>query len=76
VGRRHRVGTFTVKNASGRTVRSLTGSGSPEADVEWDGKTNTGAQAPNGRHTWTLTVKAIEGTGTSTATGQITVIRA
>ncbi|MGY0059827.1 FlgD immunoglobulin-like domain containing protein [Streptomyces sp. LZ34] len=65
--------TFTVKNASGRTVRTLTGSGSPEADVAWDGKTDTGTQAPNGRHTWTLTAKAVEGAGTSTTTGQIGV---
>ncbi|MEU0809158.1 FG-GAP-like repeat-containing protein [Streptomyces sp. NPDC005970] len=63
--------TFTVKNGSGRTVRTPTGSGGPEADVAWDGKTDTGAYATNGPHTWTLTAKAAEGQGTSTATGTI-----
>ncbi|KAK1180618.1 hypothetical protein B7755_022225 [Streptomyces sp. NBS 14/10] len=65
--------TFTVKNASGRTVRTLTGSGSPQADVAWDGKTDAGTYTANGRHTWTLTAKAVEGAGTSTTTGEIAV---
>ncbi|MFJ9212416.1 FG-GAP-like repeat-containing protein [Streptomyces sp. NPDC102264] len=65
--------TFTAKDARGRTVRTLTGKGGPEADVSWDGRTDAGAYPSNGPHTWTLSAKAAEGAGTYTAGGKLGV---
>lgn len=65
--------TFTVKDATGRTVRTMTGGPGAEVDVEWDGKTDTGAYTFSGRHTWTLKATAVEGTGTYSTSGSISV---
>ncbi|WP_141205749.1 FG-GAP-like repeat-containing protein [Streptomyces griseorubiginosus] len=62
--------TFTVKDAQGRTDRTLTGSGTA-IDLQWDGTTNSGAYAYNGQKTWTLTAKAADGLGTFTTSGKI-----
>ncbi|MFF7051120.1 FG-GAP repeat domain-containing protein [Streptomyces griseorubiginosus] len=61
--------TFTVKDAQGRTDRTLKGSGTG-IDLAWDGKTDSGAYAYNGPKTWTLTAKAADGVGTYTTSGK------
>jgi hypothetical protein len=64
--------TFTVKDSLGKAVRTLRGTtGTAAASVEWDGKTDAGTYAYNGRYTWTMTGTAVRGTGTSTAKGSI-----
>ncbi|MDG9702657.1 FG-GAP-like repeat-containing protein [Streptomyces sp. DH37] len=65
--------TFTVKDASGRTIRTLTGEGGTEADVVWDGRTDAGTYTYNGAHTWTLKATALEGGGSYSTTGKIGV---
>ncbi|KUL21325.1 FG-GAP-like repeat-containing protein [Streptomyces regalis] len=64
--------TFTVKDAQGRLVRTIKGSGTA-IDLAWDGKTDSGAYVYNGRTTWTLTATATEGSGTYTTGGTIQV---
>ena len=65
--------TFTVKDAvRGRTVHTESGTGAA-AEVGWEGKTDAGTYPYNGRHTWTLTAKAADGTGTYTTSGSIDV---
>lgn len=61
--------TFTVKDAQGRTDRTLRGSGTA-IDLAWDGKTESGAYAYNGPKAWTLTATAADGAGTYTTTGK------
>ncbi|MGW0574486.1 FG-GAP-like repeat-containing protein [Streptomyces sp. NPDC002920] len=61
--------TFTVKDAQGRTDRTIKGSGTA-IDLTWDGKTNSGAYAVNGPKTWTLAATATEGSGTYTTSGK------
>ncbi|TXR96275.1 hypothetical protein EAO73_32595 [Streptomyces sp. col6] len=65
--------TYTVKDWTGRTVRTLKGGDGTEADVNWDGRTDAGGYTGNGRHTWTLTATPEDGTGKYTATGSISV---
>ncbi|WP_020141113.1 FG-GAP repeat domain-containing protein [Streptomyces sp. 351MFTsu5.1] len=60
--------TFTVKDAQGRTDRTLKGSGTA-IDLAWDGKTDSGAYAYNGPKNWTLTARAADGVGTYTTSG-------
>ncbi|MFJ4939696.1 FG-GAP-like repeat-containing protein [Streptomyces pseudovenezuelae] len=62
--------TFTVKDAQGRTDRTLKGSGAA-VTVAWDGKTASGAYAYNGPKTWTLTATAADGGGTYTTSGKL-----
>ncbi|MFE6282682.1 FG-GAP-like repeat-containing protein [Streptomyces sp. NPDC057877] len=59
--------------ATGATVRTLTGGAARDAvKASWNGRTSTGAYAPNGTYTWTLTVTPADGQGTSaTATGSL-----
>jgi len=61
---------FTAKDSRGRAVYNSTGSGA-EAEVGWNGKTDTGAYAYNGQYTWTLSATATEGSGTYTTSGTI-----
>ncbi|WLQ41806.1 hypothetical protein P8A22_18545 [Streptomyces laculatispora] len=66
--------TYTVKDWTGRTVRTLKGAGSgTEADVAWDGRTDAGGYTGNGRHAWTLKATAEDGSGTYTTSGTIGV---
>ncbi|MGW0771219.1 FG-GAP repeat domain-containing protein [Streptomyces sp. NPDC002676] len=65
--------TFRVKDVTGRTERTIKGSGAA-IDLSWDGKTDSGAYAYNGLKTWTLTATAAEGTGTYTTGGTISFI--
>ncbi|GHI06603.1 hypothetical protein AQI88_19880 [Streptomyces cellostaticus] len=65
--------TFTVKDEQGRTERTVKGSGTA-IDVSWDGKTDAGAYAYNGRKTWTLTASAAEGTGSYSTSGTLALI--
>jgi hypothetical protein len=76
--------TLTVTDPAGRKVRTLTGAPGSATTVAavWNGRTDTGAFAPNGRLTWTL--KAVQygsgtastlGTGTVTVTGGAAVLR-
>ncbi|MGW0690761.1 FG-GAP-like repeat-containing protein [Streptomyces sp. NPDC002738] len=65
--------TFTVKDALGRTVRTLSGDSGAEVKVEWDGRTDAGGYSFNGPHTWTLSAKASDGDGTYTTSGKIAV---
>ncbi|WP_030615761.1 FG-GAP-like repeat-containing protein [Streptomyces fulvoviolaceus] len=64
--------TFTVKDAQGRTDRTITGSGTA-IDLSWDGKTDSGTYAYNGPKTWTLTATAAEGSGTYTTSGALSL---
>ncbi|MEU9407296.1 FG-GAP-like repeat-containing protein [Streptomyces sp. NPDC048281] len=68
--------TLTVTDPAGRTVRTLTGAPGSATTVApvWNGRTDTGAFAPNGRLTWTL--KAVQygsGTASTLGTGTVTV---
>ncbi|MFD3657047.1 FG-GAP repeat domain-containing protein [Streptomyces sp. NPDC058620] len=65
--------TFTVKDGSGQPVRTMKGGGGTEADLVWDGRTDTGAYTYSGTHTWSLTATAREGSGTYTVKGTIGV---
>ncbi|WP_406094498.1 FG-GAP repeat domain-containing protein [Streptomyces sp. NBC_01013] len=65
--------TYTVKDVTGRTVRTLKGGSGTETGVEWDGRTDTGKFAVNSRHTWTLRATAEDGSGMYTTSGSITV---
>jgi len=62
--------TFTVKDAQGRTERTIKGSGAA-VDVSWDLKTDSGAYPYNGPKAWTLTATAAEGSGTYTTGGTL-----
>ncbi|MEU2245998.1 FG-GAP-like repeat-containing protein [Streptomyces sp. NPDC019224] len=61
---------LTLKNtASGATVRTLSGGEARGlVTAAWDGKTATGAYAPNGSYTWTLTAAPADGQGAPLAT--------
>ncbi|MEV7420802.1 FG-GAP-like repeat-containing protein [Streptomyces sp. NPDC089919] len=67
--------TMTVADPAGRTLRTLTAA--PNAagiTVQWDGRTSTGAVAPNGRLKWTLkATQAGSGTVSTVATGVLKV---
>ncbi|MFI6648741.1 FG-GAP repeat domain-containing protein [Streptomyces sp. NPDC050529] len=65
--------TYTVKDWTGRTVRTLKGGSGTEADVTWDGRTDAGKYTGNGRHTWTLRATAEDGSGTYTTSANIGV---
>ncbi|MFD8691785.1 FG-GAP-like repeat-containing protein [Streptomyces sp. NPDC059651] len=65
--------TYTVKDVTGRTVRTLKGGSGTETSVEWDGRTDAGKFAGSSRHTWTLRATAEDGSGTYTTSGAITV---
>lgn len=65
--------TYTVKDWTGRTVRTLKGGSGTEADVTWDGRTDAGKYTGNGRHTWTLRATAEDGSGTYTTSATIGV---
>ncbi|MGW2472465.1 FG-GAP-like repeat-containing protein [Streptomyces sp. NPDC001665] len=61
---------LTLKNqATGATVRTLTGGEARGLiTAAWDGKTATGAYAPNGSYTWTLTADPADGEGAAFTT--------
>jgi hypothetical protein len=71
---------LVVKDALGRTVRTLTGgsgqSSGPTTAIDsvWDGRTDAGTYTYNGRHTWQLTATAADGGGTYRANGSIGVV--
>ncbi|MFF0451379.1 FG-GAP-like repeat-containing protein [Streptomyces sp. NPDC004609] len=67
--------TLTLADPAGRTLRTLTGTpGSTSITAIWNGRTSSGALAPNGRLTWTLkAVQAGSGTGSTLATGSLSV---
>ncbi|MBA2950036.1 FG-GAP-like repeat-containing protein [Streptomyces himalayensis] len=65
--------TFTVKDALGRTARTIRGGPDTEVDLIWDGKTNAGTYVYSGMYSWTLTATAAEGAGTYTTSGKISV---
>ncbi|MGV9289745.1 FG-GAP repeat domain-containing protein [Streptomyces sp. NPDC003719] len=62
--------TFTVKDAQGRTERTLRGDG-VAVDVNWDLRTDAGDHPYSGPKTWTLTATADEGGGTWSTSGRI-----
>ncbi|MDA7948687.1 MAG: flagellar hook assembly protein FlgD [Hyphomicrobiaceae bacterium] len=56
--------TFTVSNSNGVPVHTSGGSpGSGPGTFVWNGQTDTGANAPEG--TYTLTISAVDGSGTA-----------
>ncbi|MFF3121710.1 FG-GAP-like repeat-containing protein [Streptomyces sp. NPDC057908] len=67
--------TLTLTDPAGRTLRTLTGApGSTSITAAWNGRTSSGALAPNGRLTWTLkAIQAGSGTGSTLATGSLSV---
>lgn len=64
---------FTVKDWTGRTVRTLKGGPGTEVNVEWDGRTDAGGYTGNGTHTWTLKATAEDGAGTYSTSGSFVV---
>ncbi|MFE0633197.1 FG-GAP repeat domain-containing protein [Streptomyces sp. NPDC058864] len=62
--------TFTVKDAQGRTERTITGSGA-HVEVNWDLKTDSGTYSYNGPKTWSLKATAEDGGGTYTTGGSL-----
>lgn len=60
-------------NATGTTVRTLTGGEARGlVTASWDGRAASGAYAPNGAYTWTLTAKPADGQGAAlTASGTV-----
>lgn len=67
--------TLAVKDARGRVVDTLTGTGTEVAAI-WGGQTSAGTYAYNGEYTWALTAKAAEGTGTYTQRGALGLLGA
>ncbi|MFI6640227.1 FG-GAP-like repeat-containing protein [Streptomyces sp. NPDC050504] len=70
--------SVTVKDAAGRTVRTLSGaSATPDGariKASWDVKDAGGKRAAGGTHSWTLSVDPGDGTGARTAgSGKFTV---
>ncbi|MBC9719083.1 VCBS repeat-containing protein [Streptomyces sp. TRM66268-LWL] len=66
--------TFTVRDALGRTVRTIKGAkATTEPDVTWDGRTDTGQYVHNGKHRWTLSTTAADGSGTYTTSADLSV---
>ncbi|MGW3985520.1 FG-GAP-like repeat-containing protein [Streptomyces sp. NPDC004830] len=66
--------TLVLRNrATGATVRTLSGSAAQDAvRASWNGRTSTGAYAPNGTYDWTLTVAPADQRGASaTASGTL-----
>ncbi|QNS05108.1 VCBS repeat-containing protein [Streptomyces xanthii] len=63
--------TFTVKDGSGKVVRTLRGGGDATARVAWDGRTDAGTYAYNAAYTWTLSATGADGTGTFATSGGI-----
>jgi flagellar hook assembly protein FlgD len=59
-----------LRNSAGSSVRRVTGSGSTLAWV-WDGKTASGALAPNGSYTYTLSYTDRAGFAGASATGSV-----
>ncbi|MFI7341885.1 FG-GAP-like repeat-containing protein [Streptomyces sp. NPDC050085] len=65
---------FTVKDAAGRTVRTIRSERpGTEPVVEWDGKTDAGQWVSSGTHHWTLTATAADGSGTYTTSDDLGV---
>ncbi|MFG2359200.1 FG-GAP repeat domain-containing protein [Streptomyces sp. NPDC048521] len=62
--------TFTVKDALGRTQRTITGRGA-HVEVNWDLKSDSGTYLTNGPKTWSLTATAEDGGGTYTTGGPL-----
>ncbi|MFE2426127.1 FG-GAP-like repeat-containing protein [Streptomyces sp. NPDC059373] len=56
--------SLTVRNSLGRVVDTVTGGATRGSLVtEWGGLTSTGALAPNGTYSWTLTAQPADGFG-------------
>ncbi|WP_328748556.1 VCBS repeat-containing protein [Streptomyces sp. NBC_00285] len=62
--------TFTVRDAQGRTERTIRGHGA-QVEVNWDLKTDSGAYPFNGPKTWSLKATAEDGGGTYTTGGSL-----
>ncbi len=67
--------TVTIKNASGSTVRTMNvGAQAAGTDtLKWDGKTDSGAQAPDGTYQFSVTAKQNGSAVTATTLSQDTV---
>jgi hypothetical protein len=67
--------TLTITDPAGRTVRTLTGSpDSATVTPSWNGRTSSGALAPNGRLSWTLkATQAGSGTSSTLTSGFLSV---
>ncbi|MEU0432079.1 FlgD immunoglobulin-like domain containing protein [Streptomyces sp. NPDC006290] len=66
--------TLTLSSASGTVVRTVTGATAAAAvRASWDGTTDSGATAPRGTYTWTVTANPRDGEGPAlTLTGTTT----
>ncbi|MFE9878363.1 FlgD immunoglobulin-like domain containing protein [Streptomyces sp. NPDC005784] len=66
--------TLTLSSASGTVVRTVTGATAAAAvRASWDGTTDSGATAPRGAYTWTVTANPRDGEGPAlTLTGTTT----
>ncbi|MFD7444370.1 FG-GAP-like repeat-containing protein [Streptomyces sp. NPDC059909] len=60
--------TLTIRNTAGKVLRKLTGTDAhAEISASWNGRTDSGAYAPNGRFSWSLAAVPAGG-GTSAVT--------
>ena len=64
--------TLTIRNGSGSTVRTASGSGLFSAYV-WDGKDSSGTTAADGAYSWAVNQLNITGTNATSSGGSVTV---
>jgi len=66
---------LVIKDASGRTVRTMTGDKTVGMhEFTWDGKNDNGVAQPDGAYTLTVTAKTADGTAITSSVGGVGVI--
>lgn len=67
---------LTIKDASGRTVRTMTGDKNVGMhEFTWDGKNDAGVDQPAGTYTLTVTAKKSDGTSVDSTVGGVGLIK-
>lgn len=64
---------YSLRDWTGRPVRTFRGDSGTQVDVAWDGRTEAGGLTGNGPHKWELEVEAEDGGGTHLLSGTIEV---
>lgn len=65
--------TLTVQNAAGKTVRTMTGTGSLPAQINWDGNDDSSTRCVDGVYQATLSTVAKSGTAAETKSQKFTI---
>lgn len=65
--------TVTIRDASGGSVRTFTGSGSGPQSVSWDGRDEAGTVVPDGTYAYLVDVVDAAGNAAATQTGTVTI---